>query len=99
MPCESAANASPRLCFAKAEIAKALRALELADSSELTAWMRVLELEDQVSDLCKERLRWKERGDVLSRILSGSEKDRVHRDRVHRLDEALRVWAVTGGRP
>lgn len=83
---------SPRLRFAKAEIVKALRALELADSSELRAWMRVLDLEDQISDLRKETIRWKERGDILHDILSGGDKEK-------RLDEALRVWAVTGERP
>jgi hypothetical protein len=60
----------PRLRFAKAEIAKALRALELADSSQVDAWMRVLALEDQLADQREETREWRNRYEALRRMLA-----------------------------
>jgi len=68
-----ASTESPRLRFAKAEIAKALRALELADSSELTAWLRVLDLEDQIADTRKDLVEMRQEREVLRRIAAGRE--------------------------
>lgn len=67
---EAPPSTPPRLRFAKAEISKALRALELADSSQVDAWMRVIGLEDQLEDQREETRDWRHKYETLRRLLA-----------------------------
>lgn len=79
----------PRVRFAKDQLQRALTALERVDPGALSEGIRVLELEDRISELRQDVRRQRERGDTLARLLCASDDDRAAL-----LDEALRVWAV-----
>lgn len=60
----------PRLRFAKAQIMKALEALELADSSDLDAWMQVLDLKEQLADQREMTIEWRRKYEALKHLLA-----------------------------
>lgn len=65
----------PRLRFAKAEIEKALRAMERAtDGGQVDAWMRCLELEDRLEDTRKDLEIVRQERDVLRKTIAGMGK-------------------------
>lgn len=79
---------NPRLRFAKRELMKLIGALETADNTELTAWMRVLDLEEQLSDTREEvRRLMRCQQDLLALIdCTGSNLD------LDRLGQIMREW-------
>jgi hypothetical protein len=83
------AEVPPRVRFAKAQIQRALTALERVDPDALSEGIRTLELEDRISELRQDVQRQRERGDALARLLCASGDERAKL-----LDEALRVWAA-----
>lgn len=60
----------PRLRFAKREIAKVLQALERANSSQVDAWMRVLDLEEQLADQREDTAQMRRERDALKSLLA-----------------------------
>lgn len=82
----------PRVRFARRELVKVLAALERIDGYELSAAIRLEELEEELADAREEARRWRRGLEAMQALLEcafGTEEA----ERVKLLDGAIREWA------
>lgn len=78
-----------RVRYAKAEILKALVALESVDPDALSAEMRAIELEERLAFAQEQAARWRRNYEAVMDLFSSGGRHPL----IDELDELMRVWA------
>lgn len=80
-------NDSPRLRFARDQIARALLALEMVDRDQFDYALRSLQLEDDLAEAREQASRWRRSYEKVAAVLHEAEPERAAE-----LDRIIREW-------